>query len=101
MAAKSGGVARDIAAERIQTLYNLAVKVNNADPKLSTRYARLIKQIGKHYRIRLDGEIKRHICKKCGSFLVEGQNLSVRVASSKRSVVYKCLGCGLEARIPY
>lgn len=101
MAAKSGSVVKRIAAERIQILYGLAKKAYKADPKLSVRYARLIKQIGRHYKITLDKEIKRHICKKCGALLVPGSNLSIRLVSSKRYMAYKCQNCNSQTRIPY
>lgn len=101
MAAKNSSIVKKIATERIGILYGLAVETYKTEPKLSARYVKLIKQISTHYKIKLDDEIKRHICKKCGSVLVPGSNLSVRIASTKRFVLYKCLNCGAETRIPY
>ncbi len=101
MVIKKGGAVKGIAEERIKILYTLAVQAHNDDPKLSAQYAKLIKQISRHYKIRLSKEIKRHICKGCGSLLVPGKNLSIKIASSKRSIIYKCLGCGAETVIPY
>jgi ribonuclease P protein subunit RPR2 len=95
------GVVREIAAERIKILYLLSVNSYDSDPELSKRYARLIKQIGRHYKITLDKEIKQHICKKCGSILIPGKNMKVTIASSKRLVLYRCLNCGTEKRLPY
>lgn len=101
MAAKNSGIVKKIAAKRIEILYALAKEEHGTDPKLSLQYAKLIKQISRHYKIRLNKEIKRHICKKCGVVLVPGNNLSVKLVSSKRSVFYKCLNCGTEIKIPY
>ncbi len=101
MAAKNSGIVKKIAAKRIEILYGLAKEVHGKDPKLSMQYAKLIKQISRHYKISLDKEIKRHICKGCGAVLVAGSNLSVKLVSSKRSIFYKCLNCGKLTKIPY
>jgi ribonuclease P protein subunit RPR2 len=101
MAAKQGSVVKKIAVERIGILYDLAVATYNTDPKLSSQYIKKLKRISAHYRIKLDNNMKRHICKRCGSLLVSGSNLSIKIASSKRLVLYKCLNCGAETRLPY
>jgi ribonuclease P protein subunit RPR2 len=101
MSAKKSGVVRRIALERIVILYRLAEDTYKTDPDLSRRYLRLVKQISSHYKIKLAKEMKRHICRKCGSLLVPGDTLSVRLASSKRLVMYKCGNCGAEASFPY
>jgi len=101
MTVKKSGVVKEIASERIKILYRLAKESVDSNPDLSRKYAKLIKKISRHYRIRLDNEIKRHICKKCGLVLIPGNNMSVRIASSKKSVIYKCKGCGYERKIIY
>jgi ribonuclease P protein subunit RPR2 len=101
MVVKKGGLVKKIAEERIQILYRLAKEAHKTDPKLSTRYARLIGQISRHYKIRLEKSIRRGICRKCGSVLIPGSTLSVRLVSSNKSILYKCMNCGNETRIPY
>lgn len=101
MAAKGSALVREIAAERISILYELAKDGYKENPELSNRYARLIRQISRHYRVKLGKEVKLHICKKCGSFLVPGSNVSVKMISSKRLIAYKCRVCGAEARVHY
>jgi ribonuclease P protein subunit RPR2 len=101
MVIKKSGTIKKIAAERIEILYKLAKEEYNTDPKLSKQYAKLIKQISRHYKIKLDKEIKHRICKKCGSFLVPGANLTVKIVSSRHLILYKCKDCGAETKIPY
>ncbi len=101
MAAKKSGIVRRISAERIERLYELAKESYKDDPKLSKRYVTLIGRISKHYRIRLKPDIKRHICKKCESLLVPGESMTVRIVSSKRYVLYRCIKCGAEKRMAY
>lgn len=95
------GIVKRVAEERIKILYRLAKETLDSDPELSARYVRLIKQIGKHYKIRLGKEIKRNICRKCGVVLVPGKNAKVRVASSRKSVIYICGSCGATNSTKY
>lgn len=101
MAAKKPSIVRGIAVDRIGILYRLAMEEYSHSPKLSKRYIMLIGKISRHYKIRVRKEIKNHICKKCGAPLIPGQNLSVRIVSSRRQLVYRCTECNTEKRIPY
>lgn len=101
MAANKGGIVKRVAEERIGILYGLSKEEYSTDPELSKKYIKLIKQIGRHYKITLPDLVKRGFCKKCNSVFMPGQNVSIRLASSKRFVVYKCLLCGCEAHIHY
>ncbi|MGD0728498.1 MAG: RNAase P [Candidatus Micrarchaeaceae archaeon] len=99
MAIKKNATVKRIANERIIILYNLAKE--ETDPKLSKRYVKILKQIGRHYKIKLPKQIKRALCKKCNSVLIPGKSMTVRLASSKRYLVYKCTECGTERHIHY
>ncbi len=99
MHSKSTGLVKQIAQERIGILYSLAKK--EPDPGLMRDYTKLIRKIAAHYRIPLSKEMGSHICRKCGSMLALGKNLSVRKLSGKRMMLYKCLDCGNERQIPY
>ena len=99
MAAKNSGIVKKIANERIALLFELAKK--EPDPELSKRYAKLIKLLGEHYRIKLPRGIKSSLCKKCGILLIPGKSMTVRLASSKGYVVYKCQNCGTEKHLHY
>lgn len=99
--AKKSGIVNKIANERTHILFQLAKESYETDPELSMEYVKLIRQISRHYKIRLDKHIKNHICRKCNSVLIPGKNLKVRVASSKRYMLYKCENCKNELHIPY
>ncbi len=101
MKANKSGVVRDIAKERIDLLYNLAKSEYTSDPELSRRYIRIMREIGRHYKITLPKEIKRGICRKCNTILIPGKSASVRLASGKRYIVYKCQNCKSEMHIHY
>ncbi|MDO5845205.1 MAG: ribonuclease P protein component 4 [Methanocorpusculum sp.] len=88
---------KDIASERVNILFGLA-KENNNSPELQKRYIFLAREIAMKQRLRLGKEHKRHFCKKCGSYLLAGKNLRVRVHGGK--VIYTCETCGNIIRIP-
>lgn len=101
MAAKSSGIVKKIAKERIERLYALAEETYNEDPKLANRYVKLIGQISRHYRIKPGPVIKNHICRKCGSLLIPGSNLKVRLVSGRKYLLYKCMNCNAERKVFY
>jgi len=45
--------------------------------------------------------MRRKFCKKCGSYLVPGHNLTVRLISKEKKIVRKCGVCGDEKKVPY
>jgi ribonuclease P protein subunit RPR2 len=101
MKASKSGVVREVAEARIGILYDLAKKTYASDPELSRSYTRMIKQISRHYKITLPHDIKRGICKKCGSVLIPGTSASVRLVSSKGYAAYRCVECGCETHVHY
>ncbi|MGB9732571.1 MAG: ribonuclease P protein component 4 [Candidatus Micrarchaeia archaeon] len=94
----------DIAQERINRLLELAeeraLENTSFSLKLSKRYVELARRISMHYKVKISKEKKERICKNCNNFLVPGINCTVRLASSKKFVVYKC-ECGAEKHIFY
>ncbi len=91
----------EIASERIDVLFKLAKECAATDMKMSREYVRHIKRLSTHSRMKLPKSVKNSVCKKCDSVLIPGLSVSVRVASSKRYVVYKCLACGTERHVHY
>ncbi len=101
MKASKSGVVREVAKERIGILYDLAKKAYPSDSELSKKYIRIIKQISRHYKITLPREVKTGVCKKCGSVLVPGASVKIRLVSSNGFVSRKCVDCGHETRVHY
>ena len=96
---KSEAVVKKIAAERIERLFELAEQAK--DPELARRYLYMLKQIHTHYKVPIPKYLDNRICRGCGTVLVPGKNVMIRVASSKRYVIYKCNNCGKERHLNY
>lgn len=92
------GEERDLAAERIAQLGELAAEAARAgDEGLSSRYLQLAVRIGMRHQLTLPTELRRHRCRTCGSYLVPGRNARVRVRKGKR--VATCLLCERVDRV--
>jgi len=91
---EKGRANKEIARERI-TILLAAAKEN---PAYSRRYIELARELGTSNRISLGKEERSHFCRKCGAYLVPGENLSVRIQHGK--VIRTCRECGTISRIP-
>lgn len=95
---KNKAVAKEIAYERITYLFEVAGKEYAESPARSNRYVSLAKRIGMRYRVSLPSELKRKMCKDCGSFLSPGGNCRVRLKSGR--LLITCMNCGRVQRYP-
>jgi RNase P subunit RPR2 len=87
------GVARNVAAERIEILYDAAVRTFPKDKNLAREYIGILEEIGRHYKVRIPKEIAARICKKCSIPLIEGVNSQTRIIARDKRIIYRCLGC--------
>ncbi len=92
---------RKVAAERIEILYDAAVRTYPNDQELSKGYIKLLLEIGRHYKIRITKEMAAHICKKCSLPLVSGMNLQTRVLAKEKRYIYRCSGCGTSNSLDF
>ena len=90
---------RSLAGERIKVLLDLAKSYGDPYSDFATGYVKLARKISSHYKISIGNRIP--YCKNCNCVLIPGKNASVRVASSKKFVVYKCERCGAEVHVSY
>ncbi len=90
-----------IANERIQILFSRAEEEFALHPELSNRYVEISRDIAKKFNIHIPVELRRKFCKKCGSYLVPGKNLTVRILSDEKKVARICGVCGNVQKIPY
>jgi ribonuclease P protein subunit RPR2 len=91
---------KQIAKQRVQTLFERAAATIKTNPALSTRYVVTARKIAMAAKIRLPTEFRRRTCKRCNSFLVHGENCRVRVRQKREPhVVITCLNCGNQTRI--
>ncbi|MDP2750534.1 MAG: ribonuclease P protein component 4 [Nanoarchaeota archaeon] len=90
---------KTLAEERISGLFNLADEMIEKDKNLAKRYVQLARKISMKYKSRIPSEYKRKFCKKCGSYLKQGKNVTVRLHNSK--LIYHCQECGAISRFAY
>ena len=92
---------KEIARQRIQTLFRLAVETVNEAPDLAQRYVEIARRIAMRSRLRIPKEYRRMICRHCKRFIFPGVNCRVRVQPKREPhVVITCLNCGKHMRIP-
>jgi len=92
---------KQIALQRIQTLFNLAKETIREDPRLAQRYVEIARKIAMRTRLRLPKEYRRMVCRHCKSFILPGVNCRVRIQPKMEPhIVITCLNCGKHMRIP-
>lgn len=92
---------KDIAMQRIRTLFELAKENIRKEPELAQRYAQIARRIAMRTRVKLPTEYRRLICRHCKSFIYPGVNSRVRVQRRRQPhVVITCQVCGKAVRIP-
>ena len=86
-----------IAKERIAILFDEARTIAGDDKKLANRYVELARRIGMRYNVRLPGELKKHVCKKCKSYLAPS---TARFSTKNKILRIQCLACKRINRYP-
>ncbi len=89
---------KQIAQERIKTLFKEAEKAFSKNPALSHRYVQLARKIAMKVKSRIPKELKRKFCKHCHKFLMPGTNCRIRTREGK--LIIYCLECKKYTRIP-
>jgi len=89
---------KDIARERVKTLFEQAEEIFSEDPKLADRYVKLARKIAMKVNLRMPRGFKRRFCKHCYSYLKHGVNCRVRTQGD--NIVYTCLVCKNHMRFP-
>jgi len=90
---------KELAQQRINHLFELAMESAIDRPDLSTRYVGMAIQICKRIRVRIPHKWKYFICSSCLSFIYPGASSRVRVKQKRcRHIVVTCLKCGSSKR---
>ena len=89
---------KEIAKERIKTLFKQAREQFSKNKALSNRYVTLARKLAMKARIRMPKEFKRRYCKHCYKYLQPGVNSRTRTRDGK--VIISCLECKKFMRIP-
>lgn len=91
---------KQIAQQRIEALFGQAEAVSKSNPKLAAEYVAVARKVAMSARFPLPAQFKRRVCKHCGSLLVEGFNVRVRIQQKREPhLVVTCLNCGYNSRI--
>ena len=92
---------RQIAMQRIHTLFRLAKEKIREEPELAQRYATIARKIAMRAKLRLPMEYRRMVCKHCKSFIYPCVNCRVRVQQRREPhMAITCQVCGETTRIP-
>jgi len=90
---------KDVAKQRIKTLFEQAALRWKEDVGLANRYVTLARKIAMKYKVRIPPTLKRRFCKHCYAYFVPGFTCRVRTKEGK--VVYTCFSCKKFTKIPY
>ncbi|MCC6013057.1 MAG: ribonuclease P [Candidatus Verstraetearchaeota archaeon] len=92
---------RDIALQRYEKLFDLAIKNIKSNPSLSRRYIEILIKISQRTRVRIPRNLKYFICKSCHSLLYPGITSRIRLSPRRSShIIVTCLICGRIKRYP-
>ncbi|MBS7643653.1 ribonuclease P [Candidatus Bathyarchaeota archaeon] len=95
------GLEKQIALNRIQILFRLAIQVFHRNRILAQRYVELARRISMRCKVRIPPEYKRLVCRHCKQFILPGIGCRVRIQLKREPhVVITCLYCGGRTRIP-
>ena len=91
---------KQIAAQRVQILFQQAKTIHKENPELSRQYVMNARKIAMAAKMRMPATFRRQTCRKCNSLLIPGENSRVRIKQKREPhVVITCLDCGNITRI--
>jgi ribonuclease P protein subunit RPR2 len=92
---------RDIALQRIENLFDLAINNIKSNPSLSHRYIEIAIKISQRTRVKIPRNLKYFICKSCHSLLYPGITSRIRISPRRNPhIVVTCMVCGRIKRYP-
>jgi ribonuclease P protein subunit RPR2 len=92
---------KDLAQQRIDHLFSLAIGTAQSLPDLSDRYVEMAQRLSKRTRVKIPHKWKYFICGSCNRFLYPGTTARVRIAQRRSPhTVITCLRCGSKKRYP-
>lgn len=104
---KKTNVANKDALSRINFLHQASALLLSTSSALSRRYVSDLRSIGRKSQLQLDPSIKRRLCKRCHTMLVDGktcerhvENLSKKQEARCDVLVVKCKLCDAKKRFP-
>ena len=89
---------KEIALQRIKTLFQQAEEIFPKNKALAHRYVYLARTMAMKVHAQIPQGLKRKMCKHCYKYLVPGTNARIRTRDGK--VIISCLDCKKFTRIP-
>jgi ribonuclease P protein subunit RPR2 len=90
-----------ISRERMEILYKQALSIYTSDPEQSRRYIQLLEKISQRTRTKVPYHIRRNICRKCNTPLIQGNTVHTRIRQKREPhIATTCHHCGHVTRIP-
>ncbi|CAH2241698.1 ribonuclease P protein subunit rpr2 isoform X2 [Pararge aegeria] len=88
--------------QRINYLYQISKHMAGINPVLSAYYGNLIVNVAKKNVLKIHPDIKRQICKKCRSTLVDGTSAKMKIKNKDKSkcIEWICNTCGTKKVFP-
>ena len=83
---------KKIATKNISELFCFATKIFNESRELANRYVKIALLTRNKSNIKLTKKQKSYYCKKCHTFLMPGENCTVR--TKNKNILYHCDNCG-------
>lgn len=90
---------KEIARERIALLFEEAGKAFPKSPERAKRYVELARKISTRTKTKMPAMLKRRFCKKCGAYLVPGNNAKIRIKN--KAIIITCLECKALSKLPF
>ena len=85
---------KEMATQRILSLFNSAVSNVRNDPKLAEKQAHAARKISMKFKIKMPWSIQSSFCKKCKKFIVPSVTSKVRIGRSNvKSIRITCVFC--------
>jgi len=86
---------KDLARQRIDHLFSLAIRTAHSRPDLSDRYVAMALKLSERTRVRLPRRWRYFVCRSCKRFLYPGTTARVRIQQRRSPhAVVTCLRCG-------
>lgn len=86
---------KDLAKQRIDQLFELALRVAPTRSELADRYVNMALRLSKRIKVRIPREWKYFVCPSCQAFLYPGRSARVRIQQRRNPhTVITCLRCG-------
>lgn len=102
MAKRKGGKKPEwqlkIARERIEILFDEALRMAPQDKALANRYVQLARKIGMRYNVKIPAQHRTLICRHCKKYTLPG--VTARQKTDKGMLMRICNWCGKANRFP-